>query len=206
MIGSGILGISTLMGHEMQIGIPSTGARSNTLYSIFASSSDHQLTQRSNTLPIYTTITQEGALSDEQKQEISEAVTKNHVDATGAPSSFVNVRFFTYSAGDNFRGGVKTATAYLGGTIREGRDIATKQKMLQELVSMMQRIGKLPANEVVVYLEDINADQVTEKGAILPQPGQEDEWLKARAIANEIAAQKASPNGTVRCFSHRRTR
>jgi hypothetical protein len=53
--------------------------------------------------------------------------------------------------------------------------------MLKELVAMMQRIGKLPADEVVVFVEDISADQVIEKGAILPQPGQEKEWLKAHA-------------------------
>ena len=45
----------------------------------------------------------------------------------------------------------------------------------------MQRIGKLPANEVVAYVEETDADQVKEKGAILPQPGQEKEWLKTHA-------------------------
>ena len=132
-------------------------------------------------MPVYTSITQEGSLSQQQRREIAEAVTKIHVDATGAPRSFVNVRFFTYPAGNNFRGGAEFATAYLGGTIRAGRDLATKQKMLQELVAMMQRIGKLPADEVVVFVEDISADQVIEKGAILPHPGQEKEWLKTHA-------------------------
>jgi phenylpyruvate tautomerase PptA (4-oxalocrotonate tautomerase family) len=132
-------------------------------------------------IPVYTSITQEGSLSQQQRKEIAEAVTKIHVDATGAPRSFVNVRFFTYPAGNNFRGGAEFATAYLGGTIRAGRDLATKQKMLQELVAMMQRIGKLPADEVAVFVEDISADQVIEKGAILPQPGQEKEWLKTHA-------------------------
>ena len=132
-------------------------------------------------MPIYTSITQEGSLSQQQKKEIAEAVTKIHMDATGAPRSFVNVRFFTYPAGNNFRGGVESATAYLAGNIRAGRDLATKQRMLQELVALMQRIGKLPVNEVVVYVEDIPADQVMEKGAILPNPGQEKEWLKTHA-------------------------
>jgi phenylpyruvate tautomerase PptA (4-oxalocrotonate tautomerase family) len=124
-------------------------------------------------MPIYTSITQEGSLSKQQRNEIAEAVTKIHVDATGAPRSFVNVRFFTYPAGNNFRGGTESATAYLAGNIRSGRDLATKQKILQELVAVMQRIGKLPANEVVAYVDDITADQVMEKGAILPHPGQE---------------------------------
>jgi phenylpyruvate tautomerase PptA (4-oxalocrotonate tautomerase family) len=132
-------------------------------------------------MPIYTSITQEGSLSQQQKKEIAEAVTKIHVDATGAPKSFVNVRFFTYPAGNNFRGGAESATAYLAGNIRAGRDLATKQKMLQELVAVMQRIGKLPANEVVAYVEETDADQVMEKGAILPQPGQEKEWLETHA-------------------------
>jgi phenylpyruvate tautomerase PptA (4-oxalocrotonate tautomerase family) len=132
-------------------------------------------------MPVYTSITQEGSLSQQQRKEIAEAITKIHVDATGAPRSFVNVRFFTYPPGNNFRGGAESSTAYLGGTIRAGRDLATKQKMLQELVAMMQRIGKLPADEVVVFVEDISADQVIEKGAILPQPGQEKEWLKKHA-------------------------
>jgi phenylpyruvate tautomerase PptA (4-oxalocrotonate tautomerase family) len=132
-------------------------------------------------MPIYTSITQEGSLSQRQRKEIAEAVTKIHVDATGAPRSFVNVRFFTYPAGNNFRAGVESATAYLGGNIRAGRDLATKQKMLQALVAEMQRIGKLPSSEVVAFLEETDADQIMEKGAILPQPGQEKEWLKAHA-------------------------
>jgi phenylpyruvate tautomerase PptA (4-oxalocrotonate tautomerase family) len=49
-------------------------------------------------MAIYTSITQEGSLSQQQRKEIAEAVTKIHVDATGAPRSFVNVRFFTYPA------------------------------------------------------------------------------------------------------------
>ena len=68
-------------------------------------------------MPIYTSITQEGSLSQQQRKEIAEAVTKIHVDATGAPRSFVNVRFFTYAVGNNFRGGVESATAYLSGNI-----------------------------------------------------------------------------------------
>jgi phenylpyruvate tautomerase PptA (4-oxalocrotonate tautomerase family) len=132
-------------------------------------------------MPIYTSITQEGSLSQQQRKGIAEAVTKIHVDATGAPRSFVDVRFFTYPAGHNFRGGMESTTAYLAGNIRTGRDLATKQKMLKELVAVMQRIGKLPANEVVAYVEETDADQVIEKGAILPQPGQEKEWLKTHA-------------------------
>jgi phenylpyruvate tautomerase PptA (4-oxalocrotonate tautomerase family) len=48
-------------------------------------------------MPIYTSITPEGSLSQQQRKEIAEAVTKMHVDATGAPRSFVNVRFFYLS-------------------------------------------------------------------------------------------------------------
>jgi phenylpyruvate tautomerase PptA (4-oxalocrotonate tautomerase family) len=132
-------------------------------------------------MPIYTLITQEGSLSEQQRKEIAEAITKIQVDATGAPRSFVNVRFFTYHAANNFRGGAESATAYLDGNIRAGKDLATKQKMLQELVAMMQRIGKLPANQVVAYVEETDADQVMEKGAILPHPGRENEWLKTHA-------------------------
>ena len=66
---------------------------------------------------------------------------------------------------------------YLHGTIRGGRDSATKELMLVELMRVVSKSAQLEEHCIQVYLSDIPARQVLEFGKILPLPGEEAAWF-----------------------------
>ncbi|WP_158804941.1 tautomerase family protein [Acidisoma sp. L85] len=132
-------------------------------------------------MPFYVSTTQEGMLSAEQKQTISEEITRIHCAATGAPRSVVRVLFMTYPSGCAFSGGRSGALAVLSCEIRAGRGIAVKQTMLKEFWEMYARVTGAAKDQMLVILTDVPAGQVMEFGAILPEPREEAAWLAVHA-------------------------
>jgi len=63
------------------------------------------------------------------------------------------------------------------GTIRGGRDSATKDLMLVELMRVVSISAHLEEHCIQVYLSDIPARQVLEFGKTLPLPGKEAAWF-----------------------------
>jgi phenylpyruvate tautomerase PptA (4-oxalocrotonate tautomerase family) len=138
-------------------------------------------TDRSTKMPFYTSITQEGLLSDADRQSIAEDITRIHCAHTGAPRCFVRVLFQTYPAGGAFSGAAAGPLAVLSGEIRAGRDLPVKQTMLQEFWAMYAKITGAAKDQMLIILNDIPAGQVMEFGAILPEPGAEAPWLALHA-------------------------
>jgi phenylpyruvate tautomerase PptA (4-oxalocrotonate tautomerase family) len=128
-------------------------------------------------MPLYACFIQEGALSRAQKAEIAGEITRIHCDLTGAPPSFVHVRFHTMVSGDGYTGGKPAKSAVLDASIRAGRSTELKTKLLEELSAMYQRISGIPEWDLVVALREIPASDVMEAGHILPEPKDEAEWL-----------------------------
>src|SRR5215467_10167045 len=69
-------------------------------------------------MPLYACFIQEGGLTRAQKAEIAGEISRIHCDLTGAPPSFVHVRFHTTAAGDGYTGGKPAKSAVLDGTVR----------------------------------------------------------------------------------------
>lgn len=132
-------------------------------------------------MPFYTSTTQEGTLSPEQQQIISEEITRIHCKATGAPRNFVRVIFQTYRPGCGFSGGKGGPLAVLRGEIRAGRELAVKQTMLTDFWNMYAKVTGAAKDQMLVILVDVPAGQVMEFGAILPEPGEEAPWLAIHA-------------------------
>ena len=133
-------------------------------------------------MPVYTVTTQEGRLTDEQKKRLAEGITRIHSAETGALEKFVRVIFLAYPAGSGFLADEPNATSVLTGYIRSGRDAKTKAKMLIEFWSLYREITGARKEELAIFLEDVRASQAMEFGAIMPEPGaQEQEWLARNA-------------------------
>ena len=80
-------------------------------------------------MPTYIVTAPQGRLSAAQKTLLAEEITRVHCEMTGAPSYFVQVIFHDVPDGNYFVGGKPLKGldhAYLHGTIRAGRDGATK--------------------------------------------------------------------------------
>jgi phenylpyruvate tautomerase PptA (4-oxalocrotonate tautomerase family) len=128
-------------------------------------------------MPLYACFIQEGALTREQKAEIAAEITRIHCDLTGAPPSFVHVRFQTVPPGDGYTGGKPAKSAVLDGSIRTGRPREVTVKLLQELSTMYRRISGIGEWDLVVALREIPASNVMEAGHILPEPNEEAAWF-----------------------------
>lgn len=130
-------------------------------------------------MPAYTVTVPHGRLSSQQKQLMASGITRVHCAITGAPAYFVQVIFNEVAEGNYYRGGRAlqgSDNVYLHGRIRAGRDAATKERLLVELMQIVSAAAQLEAHCVQVYLVEVPARQIIEFGQILPLPGEEAAW------------------------------
>jgi phenylpyruvate tautomerase PptA (4-oxalocrotonate tautomerase family) len=136
------------------------------------------LGKRRLSMPVYQCFVQEGSITEAIRAEVASEITRLHVEATGAPRSFVNVLFFDVPRGHMFTAAAPSPTSIIGGTIRAGRTLEVRQQLLRDLSEMWTRVTGQPEQELIVGLTEVDASSVMEAGLIFPQPGQEAEWLE----------------------------
>lgn len=121
-------------------------------------------------MPLYVCSTPAGVLDDARRRGIAEAITRVHCQVTGAPATFVHVILD------------ESKPAYsVFGTIRAGRSEQTKERLRQEMARAVAEVADVEAHEVGVLTVDVPASWVMEGGAVLPEPGEEAQWLAAHA-------------------------
>jgi phenylpyruvate tautomerase PptA (4-oxalocrotonate tautomerase family) len=128
-------------------------------------------------MPFYQCISPAGLLDEAARRELAEEITRIHCDATGVPPSFVNVMFTDVPAGRYFVAGKPSAHSVLNGAIRAGRDLETRQRILQELSRMWTRQTGQTEGELLISLWESPAENVMEAGLIFPGLGQEEQWF-----------------------------
>ena len=116
-----------------------------------------------------------GAVAEEAKAKIAEAITRIHCDVTDAPPTFVHVFFF--EDGPQPPLGDKTAMIY--GQIRAGRTEAQKAQIREEMGAALAEHTGITVDALTVFTTDTPASWVMEGGDILPEPGEEEAWLAA---------------------------
>jgi phenylpyruvate tautomerase PptA (4-oxalocrotonate tautomerase family) len=129
-------------------------------------------------MPVYQCFVEEGSLTDAIRAEVAGEITRLHVEATGAPRSFVNVVFFDIPRGHMFTAAALSSTSIIGGSIRAGRTLEVRQQLLRDLSEMWTRVTGQSEQQLIVALTEVDASSVMEAGLIFPQPGQEAEWLE----------------------------
>lgn len=133
-------------------------------------------------MPLYLCSAPAGALSDQQKQQISQAVTNVHCHVTGAPPTFVHVFFFDatkLALLQNLWGGTDSDAEYqLFGNIRSGRTEETKLRLVDGMREAVAAVLETDMSNVGMATKDIEAKWVMEGGDLLPEPGEEAAWLE----------------------------
>jgi phenylpyruvate tautomerase PptA (4-oxalocrotonate tautomerase family) len=122
-------------------------------------------------MPLYVCSLPPDALDDRKRQRIADAITRIHCDLTAAPATFVHV-VFRDSESEQYM---------VLGTIRAGRSDDTKGAIKQQMAEAVAEIVRADAGNVLVFVRDVPASWVMEGGAIMPEPGEEDDWLAAHA-------------------------
>jgi phenylpyruvate tautomerase PptA (4-oxalocrotonate tautomerase family) len=125
-------------------------------------------------MPLYICGAPADVLDDEQRQRIASAITRIHCEVTGAPATFAHV-VFDESKNDYS----------VFGTIRAGRTEETKAALKREMARAVAETVGVGVDAVTVLTVDVPASWVMEGGALLPEPGAEDEWLAAHATPSD---------------------
>jgi len=118
-------------------------------------------------------------LTTEQRARLVDSVTSIHnVEAT-APRYFVQVIFYKVEPGAIFIGGEAASADHIWvrADIRAGRTKEQKARMLRRIMQETSDILGVSEQAVWVYISDIPAQGVLEFGNVLPEPGDEEQWL-----------------------------
>jgi phenylpyruvate tautomerase PptA (4-oxalocrotonate tautomerase family) len=124
-------------------------------------------------MPLYTAITQDGAISNEDKAKIAEKLTQIHSSVMKVPKNFVRVVFLSYPKGSGFTGGVEAATAALNCVLRNGHTAQEKSDLLQQLWTTFQSLTGVPTDQLALSLQEIPPTNAMEMGKLMKAVGDE---------------------------------
>jgi phenylpyruvate tautomerase PptA (4-oxalocrotonate tautomerase family) len=119
-------------------------------------------------MPLYTLITQDGALSSGAKAKLAMELTTLHSEYAGVPKNWVHVVFQDYSLGSGFTAGEPAATAALTLLMRVGRPPEYKRELIQRLWKLFQTATGAPDDRIVIGIQDVPASQAMEIGRVMP--------------------------------------
>lgn len=122
-------------------------------------------------MPLYT-ISTRGELPVGIKAEVALMITDVHCAHTGAPRTFVQVIF---SENLPLQEGMDL---HVLASARAGRTQQLNDTIEQDIVQQMESITSIPMLRIGYQLFPVPASWVMEGGVILPEPGEEAEWLE----------------------------
>ena len=135
-------------------------------------------------MPLYVCNSRRGLISDEAKAKIAKDITDIHCEVADAPPTFVHAFFFEEAPhipiGDN--------QALLFGQIRAGRTDEQKSEIVARMRRSIHEHAGIDLDAVAGSTADTPASWVMEGGDLLPEPGEEEEWLKAHEAKLAAAA------------------
>jgi phenylpyruvate tautomerase PptA (4-oxalocrotonate tautomerase family) len=121
-----------------------------------------------------------GLLTETMKSQVATAITDAHVAATGGPREFVHVFFTELPQGAAYSAGkADTSVSMITGTIRTGRTVEVKQRLIKSIAEAWTQITGQPLAHLVAAIAEIAPEVVMEYGLFLPAPGDEAEWFTA---------------------------
>ena len=118
-------------------------------------------------------------ITPQQRAQIVESLTSIHSVEANAPRYFVQIIFYKVEPGSMFIGGDPASPdhVWVRADIRAGRTREQKSKMLRRIMQETSEILLVSDQDVWVYISDIPAVGVLEFGNVLPEPGEEEQWL-----------------------------
>ena len=130
-------------------------------------------------MPTYTVKFSNLKISNSQKKNLAKKITNIHNLITGANTYFAQVVFHQIKKNDHFMGGktVKGKELFVNGQIRAGRTEEIKNNLIIGIRDGVMKVLKLQKENIWVYLEDLEPNQMIEYGEILPRSGEEKIWF-----------------------------
>lgn len=129
-------------------------------------------------MPTYVVSASKGRLTADNKHAIADAITGAHSKATGAQRFFAQVIFREVDAADVFIGG-KPADAsqlFIHGHVRS-RPPELMKSLIAELTQALVAATGTDPQLLWVYVSELPPSLMVEFGKVLPEPGEEGNWL-----------------------------
>ncbi len=134
-------------------------------------------------MPTYVCSVPPKMLSDTQKTQIAEAITRRHSETTGAPSFFVQVQIDESPAKVRFLGGSSADHhIWIRGDIRAGRSEDVRQRLMLNIMKDVSTIARVKEQDIWVYLCNLEPTDMVEFGHVLPPPGEEQAWFESLPV------------------------
>ena len=125
-------------------------------------------------MPLYRCAVMQDLTTEEQRARIAKEIVRIHCGVTGAPASFVHA-FFSEASPEELPEG---KVAFVLGSIRAGRTDEQKARIASELTDVVADVTGRRRDEVGVVTADVPSKWNMEGGELLPEPGEEAEWLE----------------------------
>ena len=119
-------------------------------------------------MPLYTVVTQAGALNEKAKAKLAGDLTTFHAEYSGIPKNWVHIVFQDYALGAGFTAGEASATAALTLLIRTGRSPEYKRGLLKRVWELFQDATGAPDDQIVLGIQEVPPSQAMEMGQIMP--------------------------------------
>ncbi|WP_329579926.1 tautomerase family protein [Streptomyces sp. NBC_01361] len=129
-------------------------------------------------MPIYTCTAAQGTLTSDSKTLLAAEITRIHVAINHVPPAYVNVVFSELPPDSVFAGGQPATPLILTGWVRRGHPQEEATRLAVELSSAIVRVSGVDESQTMVVLQDGPARSAVEGGRVLPEPGEEEEWLR----------------------------
>lgn len=126
-------------------------------------------------MPLYICNAVKGAIPESAKAKIASDITDIHCELTGTPPNFVHAFFFEDAPQQPLNG----KSVFLFGNIRKGRTDRQKKHLANRIKESIHFHAGIALGEIMVDTSDIPASWIMKGGHIYPEPGEEEEWLKA---------------------------
>lgn len=120
-------------------------------------------------MPLYTVMTQAGALDQQDKASLAAGITSLHAEMSGVPRNWIHIVFQEYPAGNGFTAGEVAAVVGLTVLIRTGRSPDYKREMLTRLWALLQSATGAADDQIVIGIQEVAPSQAMEMGQIMPE-------------------------------------
>ena len=122
-------------------------------------------------MPLYTVSTREPVPAP-VRESVAMMITDVHCGHTGAPRTFVQVLF---AENVPLHQGIDL---HIFASVRAGRTLQVNDDVEKDLVQQMSQLTGTPVMNIEYLMYGVPASWIMEGGVVLPEPGEEAEWLK----------------------------
>lgn len=130
-------------------------------------------------MPVYTCTTARSALDAPTKAALATELASIHSRINHVPSTYVNVVFHSLPEEDLYTDGKPAAPLIVNGWTRTGHPEAQTDQLVREIADAATRVTGIPPERVLVIIGNSPARFAVEGGRVLPEPGEEEAWLRA---------------------------